>query len=144
MNLGMKWLLRLLALIFALAAIPQVVSLFAPSAQGVRGTDLMLVLIPGAIAFGLWHWSGTVASGGPAMVCTACGHHGPSVATTRGSIWIEIVLWLFLIVPGLIYSLWRLSTRRPACASCGATTLVPGDSPVGRKLIADLGATPGA
>ena len=74
---------------------------------------------------------------GPPRVCTTCGHHGVPVRTTRGSFPIEVVLWLCFIVPGLIYSLWRISTRTQACAACGATTLVPDDSPVGRKLLAD-------
>lgn len=49
-----------------------------------------------------------VALGAPkghAMVCTTCGHHGPTRQHTRGSIFIELVLWLLFIVPGLIYSL---------------------------------------
>jgi hypothetical protein len=75
--------------------------------------------------------------GAPA-VCKACGHHGPSRAHTRGSGWIELVLWLCLIVPGLIYSLWRLSTRRPACEACQSTELVPPDSPVGRRLLREM------
>lgn len=70
------------------------------------------------------------AKGRP-MACTACGHRGPTKAQTRGAILIEIVLWLLFIVPGLIYSLWRLSTRRQVCMACGNAALVPLDSPVG-------------
>jgi cellulose synthase/poly-beta-1,6-N-acetylglucosamine synthase-like glycosyltransferase len=79
--------------------------------------------------------------GKPGLVCTTCGYQGTAVVKTRGSIWLEIILWLLFIVPGLIYSVWRLTTRGDACASCGATTLVPATSPIGRKLIADM-ATP--
>lgn len=71
-------------------------------------------------------------------VCTMCGHAGKPVMRVRGSMLIEIVLWLCLIVPGLIYSLWRLGSKHQACAACGAATLVPSDSPVGRKLLADF------
>ena len=46
----------------------------------------------------------------------------PGKTVTRGSIWIEIILWLCLIVPGLIYSIWRLTTRRQVCSACGAAS----------------------
>jgi flagellar basal body-associated protein FliL len=69
------------------------------------------------------------------MICTACGAAAEPKRITKGSIWIEIILWLCFIVPGLIYSIWRLSSRRDGCRSCGSASLVPLDSPVGRKLI---------
>ena len=50
---------------------------------------------------------------------------------TQDSILIEIILWLFLIVPGVIYSLWRLTTRAKACPACGTPSLVPLNSPMG-------------
>lgn len=68
--------------------------------------------------------------GGAAMYCKACGHSGATSAKTPGSLWIEIVLWLCFIVPGLIYSLWRISARKQVCASCGSSELVPPGSPV--------------
>lgn len=70
-------------------------------------------------------------------VCTTCGHHGRPVVRTRGSLAIEVLLWLCLLVPGLVYSLWRLSSRSDACESCGATTLVPDTSPIGRRMLAE-------
>lgn len=70
------------------------------------------------------------------MICTRCGHAGTPALATPGSILVELVLWLCLIVPGLIYSLWRLSRRHEVCKACGATQLVPLDSPVGRELAA--------
>lgn len=77
---------------------------------------------------------------GPDMVCTTCGHRGVTAIKTRGSMAIEVVLWLCFLVPGLLYSLWRLTTRHSACTSCGATVLVPPDSPAGRKVIKETGA----
>lgn len=64
------------------------------------------------------------------MFCVSCGHEGPTVQKTKGSIWIEIILWLCFLVPGLIYSIWRHSSRSAVCESCGASTLVPTTSPV--------------
>ena len=78
------------------------------------------------------------------LVCTTCGHHGPAKKHVRGSFLIELILWLCLIIPGLIYSVWRLTGQQTVCTSCGASTLVPETSPVGRRLLQDHQATPSA
>ncbi len=67
---------------------------------------------------------------GEVMFCTACGHEGPATMKTSGSIGIEIVLWLCLIVPGLIYSIWRLTSKKATCSACGGEHLIPPGSPV--------------
>lgn len=69
-------------------------------------------------------------------ICAACGTVGKAKTVTRGSLLIEIMLWLFFLVPGLIYTVWRLTTRGSACASCGSSELVPVTSPRGRELMA--------
>jgi len=69
------------------------------------------------------------------FICPNCGHQGKPKNVTRGSILIEFVLWLAFILPGLIYSLWRLTTRTKVCPSCGAPNMVPTDSPGGRQLV---------
>lgn len=61
--------------------------------------------------------------------CMTCGSDGPTKQLTRGSIWIEIVLWLAFIVPGLIYSVWRMTTRKQVCGTCTSETVIPLDSP---------------
>lgn len=71
------------------------------------------------------------------MVCKACGHVGTTQMVTRGSLAIEIVLWLCFLIPGLIYSLWRSTSRHSACRKCASTEIIPADSPIGKKLIAD-------
>lgn len=73
------------------------------------------------------------------LVCTACGTKGVPRRTTPGSFLIELFLWCCFLVPGLIYSLWRLSSRKAVCSACGGAQLVPPDSPVGRRLMAGLG-----
>lgn len=70
------------------------------------------------------------------LICTQCGHIGVPIKVTKGSILLEVLLWLFFIVPGLIYSIWRLSTRYNACQKCKSSNIIPTDSPAGQKLIA--------
>ena len=67
---------------------------------------------------------------GEAKYCKTCGHTGKTESYTPGNFFIELVLWLCLIVPGLIYSIWRLSGRTRKCEKCGGKELVPTDSPV--------------
>lgn len=69
----------------------------------------------------------------PLKICTECFDVGFGTNHTKGSIAIEIVLWLMLIVPGLIYSIWRLSTRKLVCQKCGGA-LIPTETPRGKQL----------
>lgn len=67
---------------------------------------------------------------GMAVFCKTCGHSGSSKTLTKGSLGIEIVLWLCFLVPGIIYSLWRRSSRAAMCGACGSADVVPAGSPV--------------
>jgi hypothetical protein len=73
------------------------------------------------------------------MVCAQCGNVGYPKKITKGSFLIEVVLWLCFIFPGIIYSLWRISSRYSACPSCKAPHMVALDSPIGRKLLMSEG-----
>lgn len=50
--------------------------------------------------------------------CPNCGYEGPSKLLVKGSGGVELVLWLFLIVPGLVYSAWRMSNKVKICPDC--------------------------
>jgi ribosomal protein S27AE len=77
--------------------------------------------------------------------CPRCGAVAKEKTVYRGSFWNEFSLWLllivaafyfswgFLIVPGILYSVWRLSTRQRVCPSCGAPNMIPLDSPLARQ-----------
>ena len=73
------------------------------------------------------------------MICGNCGTAGKPKLHTKGSIAIEIILWCFFIVPGLIYSVWRMTTKEEVCRTCKQPGLVPLNSPMGQKLIAQFG-----
>lgn len=70
--------------------------------------------------------------------CKDCGQTGYPKRRTRGSLGIEILLWCLFLLPGLIYSIWRLTTRHDACRFCASAALIPPDSPVAKKQIAEL------
>lgn len=66
-------------------------------------------------------------------LCTACGTVGPTKRTMKGSILTELFLWLFFLLPGLIYSIWRHSSVVDGCSKCGSPTVIPLDSPFAKK-----------
>ncbi|WP_288126673.1 hypothetical protein [Thiomonas sp.] len=72
------------------------------------------------------------------MFCTSCGSVGEPVTNTPGSFRLELFLWLMLLLPGLIYSVWRLTARRKVCATCSSATLIPVNSPVALSLRAQM------
>lgn len=75
-------------------------------------------------------------------VCPACGTIADPVFKTRGTFAIEVVLWICLLVPGLIYSLWRLSSRYQICPACGASGMIPVDTPMGKSLAEKMPSQP--
>lgn len=89
-------------------------------------------------------------------VCTACGSVGYPKKAVKGSSIIELAFWVFAIAglltlsfPGpllgfillifaISYSLWRIVSKYHACRKCGQATVIPVDTPMGRKIVADL------
>ena len=69
------------------------------------------------------------------LVCTNCGHLGPSRTVTKGHFALEVALWLCFLVPGIIYSIWRLTTRHEACPVCGNSNLLPKLAPMAQKFL---------
>jgi len=69
------------------------------------------------------------------MFCKNCGNIGKPRKVTRGSIFIEIILWICFIVPGIIYSIWRLTTRTTVCPHCSTPGMIPIDSPMAQKIL---------
>lgn len=76
------------------------------------------------------------------LICKTCGHVGDPTTVTKGHFVLEVALWLAMLLPGLIYSIWRLTSRHQACAMCGSAELIPLDSPVAQQLLAQLPAAP--
>lgn len=68
------------------------------------------------------------------MVCTECGYIGNPKKITKGNVLIEIILYLTFIIPGIIYSIWRLSNRVYTCPQCKNESMIPSDSPRGKEI----------
>lgn len=67
-------------------------------------------------------------------VCRDCGTVGEPETVTKGSLAIEVVAWLCFLIPGVIYSIWRHTSRHDGCRACGSSALIPLDTPQGAAL----------
>lgn len=72
-------------------------------------------------------------------ICDNCGHVGSPFYERKGNPAIEVLLWLFFLIPGLIYSVWRSSSRYPVCPKCQSPHMIPGDAPKGKKMLEERG-----
>ena len=103
----------------------------------------------GLIFYGLWKLAlavfGRKVRLQQPMVCTTCGSTVTHLRRTiKGSIWLELFCWCLFILPGIIYSIWRNTTRANVCPECGAAGLVPLASPKGQELLAGAARAAGA
>lgn len=67
--------------------------------------------------------------------CTACGDFNAGKRNVPGSFLVELALWILFLLPGLLYSLWRVSSAKRVCARCGNQSLIPLDSPNAQRLM---------
>jgi hypothetical protein len=73
--------------------------------------------------------------------CTQCGTVGQPKKITKGSFGMELLMWLLMILPGVLYSLWRITSRYKGCPNCGAAHMIPATSPVAVERLATLSAS---
>lgn len=82
------------------------------------------------------------------FICTQCGTPGKPKTITKGSILVELILWVmglltflfFFFIPILIpigYSMWRHLSRSKGCKQCGGA-MIKTDTPVGRNLLKEM------
>lgn len=62
--------------------------------------------------------------------CLKCGFVGKPKNETPGSFIFELFLWFCFLLPGLIYSIWRITNKKLICRYCKHhDQLIPADSP---------------
>jgi len=62
-------------------------------------------------------------TGASQYFCTNCKAYSAN-ARNKGSGWIELILYFFYIVPGIIYSIWRRTGNAKQCPTCKQATLI--------------------
>jgi len=58
------------------------------------------------------------------LFCLNCGYSGKMKQKFRGSELIELILWLFFLIPGIIYSIWRGQKKEFICPKCQSNDIV--------------------
>lgn len=67
-------------------------------------------------------------------ICMVCGCQRAPVLERRGNLYIEILLWVCYIIPGVVYSLWRTVRRHQVCPNCRNPSIVKTTSPQAFEL----------
>ncbi len=67
---------------------------------------------------------GSFAMNSPRMLCATCGRTDVPDDLVFGSDRLELAAWALLLLPGLLYCLWRHANRRTVCAHCGSDVLL--------------------
>lgn len=68
-------------------------------------------------------------------ICTLCkAQFKKPEKEMQGSFFIELILWIAFIVPGLIYTTWRYISKLKKCPKCGSQSFIPLDTPEGARL----------
>lgn len=80
----------------------------------------------------------TRAGRGAKFLCTTCGTLTNGRTITKGSFAIEVILWLAMILPGILYSIWRLTSRVQGCHKCSSAAIIPVSSPVAQATLARM------
>ena len=91
-----------------------------------------------ALTFLVFRWHPGERAEKPLFVCLDCHSIGQPIITVRGSLWLEVFLWILGGFPGILYSLWRLTTRSQVCPRCGKPSMIPADTPRGKELLDSL------
>lgn len=78
-------------------------------------------------------------------ICSVCATPCTPVTKTKGSFIIEIILWIISIpmfcLLGIIYTIWRLTTKYKVCPQCGGH-VIPRSTPRGQALSQPLSRQP--
>jgi hypothetical protein len=103
-----------------------------------NGPDTLIVGLFVFAILGLITWMGVRANkASKEYLCKSCGTKGKAATVTPGSFLIEVVLWFAFIVPGILYSLYRVTKRHNACPVCKSRDIIPVDSPLAVKALAE-------
>lgn len=104
------------------------------------------ILMAFFFALFLWWWIGIArrdykkrkAVREARYICKSCGTLQGIQSSIPGHLLIEIILWCCGLVPGLIYTVWRRSSKYAKCSVCSSKEIVPLNSPMGRKLESEI------
>lgn len=109
---------------------------------------MWFVAIVGVWAFAMFAYKQSKLhdSRAPTMLCKLCGTRMNPISHTPGSLIVELLIWIVCVyvavrasvialVVAIIYSGWRLGSRRKVCPSCRSAEIIPIESPMAKEII---------
>lgn len=97
----------------------EVPAVHAPPATAAPDSSSCITDIPGNLA-----------------VCQTCEEIGQVRIKVPGSNMVEIALYLLMLVPGIIYAVWRRNSKTQVCGACGSEQLVAAKTRAGLAIVA--------
>lgn len=130
----------LILVVFFLISFPHTAFADSEMTSGEKFWGIIVVIILFAIlvSSAIKHSIGSNIISVEKYVCKNCGYAGNPVKAMKGNFFIEVILWLCFIVPGLLYSVWRHTNEGDVCPKCGKDSMIPSDSPIVEKGIKGL------
>jgi len=72
-------------------------------------------------------------------ICFNCGSFVEPVLIYKGAFFVEIILWLAVLLPGMFYSAWRYSTKYYGCPECKSEKVLEKKYPAAKYFISKIG-----
>ena len=70
------------------------------------------------------------------VLCLTCGMTGKPKKITKGYFFFEILLYFLFIIPGILYTMWRVFSKKEiVCRYCGSGKVMNPDSELAKKLM---------
>lgn len=104
--------------------------------------SVLFLLIGLVYAAKFFYMRSKTGPAGTGMLCTTCGHLGSPTLKKCGSSLFNFILFLFLVIPGILYYAWRITNPIKICQKCGDAKLIPSDSPMAIQLQKQLSGSP--
>lgn len=93
------------------------------------------IIVLGAIAYVIWKALQSASDQPKTHVCPNCRSVIHPARVTPGSTFLEVLLWLCFLLPGILYTAWCSANKKTVCPICGAQNLVPLSTPAGQALV---------
>jgi hypothetical protein len=71
-------------------------------------------------------------------ICKSCFAIATPNVKKKGSLTVEIFLWALFLVPGMIYTSWRLLKREKTCPVCSSASVISMNSAKGTKFLNEM------
>jgi hypothetical protein len=128
-------MLKIIGIVFGVGMLGYAVCTIFPAVGQLSGWWFVPVAIVVGIFLKIYEGFASVGKQ-PERICTHCHTRVTPEVHTPGSAGLELLAWIFFLVPGLLYSLWRRNARTLICPVCKSPNPIPVGSPAAQQIAA--------